>query len=112
MPRKAAKNVPGTERYRDERRKGGGPRMHSREWHDHDEPRDIEPLSESIGNEALPEADSAAEQSGMGRRLYGTTTSQGGEHRKRTTPPGKGIKRKPGAPKKTTGHGHRRANRA
>ncbi len=113
MPRKAAKNVPGTERYRDERRKGAGPRMHSREWHDHDEPRDLEPIGESVGNEAVPEAESGPEHTGMGRRRYGgTSLSQSGEHRKRTTPPSKGPKQKPGAPKKTTGHGHRRANRA
>jgi hypothetical protein len=92
MPRKA-KNVPGTERYRDQRRTGGGPRMHSRKWHDHDEPRDIEPLSESVGNEALPRAESAADRSGMGRRV------DDHEKRKRMTPPSKGVSRKTGAGK-------------
>lgn len=86
MPRKA-KNVPGTERYRDQRRTGGGPRMHSRKWHDHEEPRDLEPLSESVGNEARTRAESASERSGMGRRVDER------EKRKRMTPPSKGISR-------------------
>ena len=44
MPRATStKNKPGTERYRDERRKGGGPRMHGRDWHDHEQPKEFEP---------------------------------------------------------------------
>lgn len=40
-----AKAKPGTERYRDERRSGGGPRMHGQKWHDHEQPHDVERLS-------------------------------------------------------------------
>lgn len=90
MPRKA-KDVPGTERYRDQRRTGGGPRMHARKWHDHDEPRDLEPISESAGNEARLRAESAPERTGMGRRI------EQREKRKRTTPPSKGRSIRPGA---------------
>jgi hypothetical protein len=61
--------------------------MHSRKWHDHEEPRDLEPLSESVGNEALLRAESGPELSGMGRRI------EEHEKRKRTTPPSKGISR-------------------
>lgn len=109
MPRRPAKNVPGTERYRDERRKGGGPRMHSREWHDHDEPRELEPLAVSAATEAVPEVEAAPERSGMGRRRK-TTGTQGREHRKRTTPPSKGPKKKTRTAHGTQA-GHRRASR-
>ena len=93
MPRKAAKNVPGSERYRDERRDDALPRMHSREWHDHDEPRDLEPIGESVGSEAVIEAESGGDRGGMGRRRQGASGSQGRERRKRSVPPGKGVKK-------------------
>lgn len=110
MPRKPAKNVPGTERFRDERRDDAGPKMHSREWHDHDEPRELEPLAASEGSDALPEAESGAERTGMGRRREGATSSQGGERRKRSTPPSKGLSARDRSQIKGTGHG-RKGNR-
>jgi hypothetical protein len=91
MPRKRAKDVPGTERYRDERRKGGGPRMHARQWHDHDEPHDLERVSQNEGKDAVIEAESGGDRAGMGRRRMQTAGSQGRERRKRTVPPSKGL---------------------
>jgi hypothetical protein len=111
MPRKA-KDVPGTERYRDERRKGGGPRMHARGWHDHEEPRDLERVADSVGNEAVPEVESGGDRAGVGRRRVQRATPQGKARRKRTTPVGKGPKKKPGAAKKISKSGHRAAGRA
>jgi hypothetical protein len=93
MPRRAAKNVPGTERYRDERRKGGGPRMHARGWHDHEEPHDLERVADT-GRDALIEAESGGDRTGMGRRATGTRPGQSRERRKRTTPPGKGLSKR------------------
>jgi hypothetical protein len=94
MPRRAAKNVPGTERYRDERRKGGGPRMHARGWHDHEEPHDLERVADNEGNEAVIEAESGGDRAGMGRRRMKASGSQGRERRKRTVPPGKGLSKR------------------
>ena len=94
MPRKPAKNVPGTERYRDERRKGGGPRMHSRGWHDHDEPHDLERVADNEGNEAVIEAESGGDHAGMGRRATQARATQARERRKRTVPPGKGLSKR------------------
>jgi hypothetical protein len=93
MARKAAKNVPGTERYRDERRKSGGPRVHEREWHDHDDPRDLERVANSEGFDAVIEAESSGERTGMHRRGIAARASQSHEKRKRSTPPGKGPKK-------------------
>ena len=93
MARKAAKDVRGTERYRDERRASGGPRMHQREWHDHDEPHDLELLANSEGFEAIPEVEASGNRAGMRRMYAQSPTSQGGEHRKRTVPPSKGKPR-------------------
>ena len=53
MPRKVATNVPGSERYRDERRKSGGPRMHGRAWHDHEKPTESEGELESARYRAI-----------------------------------------------------------
>lgn len=96
MPRKAAKDVPGTERFRDERRTGGGPRMHEREWHDHDEPRDLELLANSEAGDAVIEAESSGEHTGTRRRRDEVRASKSQEHRKRTVPPSKGPKKKAG----------------
>ena len=59
-----AKNKPGTERFRDERRRGG-PRMHGGKWHDHDEPRSFTGDAEMSELDALPEAESSGDRSGM-----------------------------------------------
>jgi hypothetical protein len=116
MPRKA-KDVPGTERYRDERRKGGGPRVRSGQWHELPEPRDLEPLADPTSIEAaITEGDSAGDRAGMGRRRPerrgGRTPSQGQVRRKRTTPVATGPKQKPGAAKTISKSGHRAAGRA
>ena len=63
--------------------------MHGRKWHDHEEPHDLERVSENEGNEAVLEAESSGERKGMGRSKAGG--SQGRERRKRTVPPGKGL---------------------
>ena len=117
MPPRAAKNVPGTERYRDERRKGGGPRMHARGWHDHDEPHDLERVADNEGSEAVIEAESGGDRSGMGRRRMQTAGSDGNERRKRTVPPGKGLSKraagkrgKAGAKSVPSGTGAKRAS--
>lgn len=110
MPRKAAKDVPGTERYRDERRKGGGPRMHEREWHDHDEPHDLERLASSEAADAVIEAESSGARTGMRSRRVATRASQSHERRKRTVPPSKGPKKSPGAGKRVKS-GMRGSNR-
>jgi hypothetical protein len=91
MPRKPAKSVPGTERFRDERR-NGGPRMHEREWHDHEEPHELERVETSLAADAVIEAESAGERTGMHRRATGTRPELTHEHRKRTVPPSKGRK--------------------
>lgn len=110
MPRRAAKNVPGTERYRDERRKGGGPRMHARGWHDHDEPHDLERVADT-GRDALIEAESGGDRTGMGRRATAARPGQSRERRKRTTPPSKGLsKRAAGKRVKAPAHGKTRAS--
>ena len=90
MPRKAVKSVPGTERFRDERRKDGGPRIHGRQWHDHDEPRDLERAS-MAGAGAVPDvADGSGERKGMNRSRK-TSGTGGREKRKRSVPIGKGV---------------------
>jgi hypothetical protein len=96
MPRKTARNVPGTERYRDERR-GGGPRMHGRQWHDHDKEKDFEPEAMAgagaiVGEPIEGSPNNSVE--GMGRVRKTKKTSQGRVRRKRTTPVGKGPKAK------------------
>lgn len=65
MPRKQSNR--GTERYRDEKRAGGGPRYHAERWHDHPEPRVMEP--ETADLDALPEAEAAPERAGMGKHF-------------------------------------------
>ncbi len=68
--------------------------MHSRKWHDHDEPRDLERTSENEGKDALLEAQSGRDRRGMGRWRVTASGSQGHERRKRTVPPGKGISKR------------------
>ncbi len=63
MARKTGKTRRAGERRRDERRKGGGPRMHGGKWHDHPEPRDMTPELESA--DALLEAEGSGEREGM-----------------------------------------------
>ena len=65
-----SKQKPGTERYRDEKRRSGGARMHGRPWHEHPakamapEMRDLD---------ALPEAESSGQREGMGKgKSHGT----------------------------------------
>jgi hypothetical protein len=94
MARKPAKNVRGTERYRDERRSDDLPKMHGREWHDHDEPREVESVANSEGADAVVEAESGGDRTGTGRRQTEARAVQSQERRKRTVPPGKGVKRR------------------
>lgn len=101
MPRRTSAAKPGTERYRDERRKSGGPRIHGREWHDHDKPKPLSPAS-MAGADAAPEVESSGEHMGMNRRT----------RRKRMTPVGKGPKTKPGAAKKISRTGAKGRGRA
>jgi hypothetical protein len=110
MPRKAAKSVPGTERYRDERRKGGGPRMHGGTWHDHEQPHELERVSDSAG-EASTEGESGGARTGMGARRVAARPAQSKERRKRTTPVGKGRTKKTRAAKGSQS-GHRAKGRA
>ena len=63
-----AKDKPGTERFRDEHRPQGGARMHGRLWHDHDEPRSLEPEYQA-GADAVPEVEAAEERQGMGKHV-------------------------------------------
>ena len=100
-PRAPARNKPGTERFRDERRKSGGPRIHGREWHDHDKPKALPP-EYMAGADAVPEVESSGEHMGMNRRT----------RRKRMTPVGKGPKTKPGSAKKISRSGMKGRGRA
>src|SRR5690606_24248772 len=100
-----------TERFRDERREGEtGAKMHGRDWHDHEEAKDFE-LELMAGADAIPEVEAEPEIAGMGRRRMKASGTQGRERRKRTTPPSKGPKKKPGAPKPMTQQGHRAKGR-
>ena len=73
------KNKPGTERFRDEQREDGGPRMEGGEWHDYESPRDLEP-------EAIAGEGAVIEQG-----LDGSPDTKDDPTRKRTTPEGKGT---------------------
>jgi hypothetical protein len=106
MPRAPAKKIAG-ERARDERRTSGGPKLHGRQWHDHETAKDFQPASKA-GSSAIPEVEGGGEHIGMRR--------QAGARHKRMTPVGKGIKgiksRKPGAVKKSSRAGAKRTSRA
>lgn len=68
----APKAKPGSERGRDEQRSGGGPRMHGRKWHDHEQPHQVDRLtggghpSGPRGGAAMEAAD---ERVGMGKHI-------------------------------------------
>jgi hypothetical protein len=62
-----SKDKPGTERHRDEAREGG-PRMHGRGWHDHDEAHSAE-LESMAAPDAVPEVEAGDERQGMGVHL-------------------------------------------
>jgi hypothetical protein len=75
---------PGTERFRDEKRKTGGPRMHGRKWHDHAEPRTIQP-EELAAPDAATEVESSGQRTGMGRDHVATGTPRN-SRRRRSSP--------------------------
>ncbi len=70
--------------------------MHARGWHDHDEPHDLERAA-NAGRDALIEAESGGDRTGMGRRATGARPGQSRERRKRTTPPSKGLSKRAAA---------------
>ncbi len=89
----SASRVRAGERVRDEARKGGGPRMHGRDWHDHDKPKPLQP-ERVAGLDAATDVESGGDRAGMGRRAVAARPKQSREKRKRFTPAGKGIKTK------------------
>ncbi len=89
----SASRVRAGERARDEARKGGGPRMHGRNWHDHDKPKPLEP-ERVAGLDSMTDVESSGDRTGMGRRSIAARPTQSRERRKRTTPVSKGIKTK------------------
>jgi hypothetical protein len=107
----AARKKPGTERFRDEKRTSGGPKMHGRQWHDHEEPKDFEPEA-MAGAGAVVEAESGGDRTGMGRRAVAARQTQSRERRKRMTPVSKGPKKKPGAAKTVSRSGMKGRGRA
>jgi len=88
MPRA---NKPGTERFRDEKRTEGGPRMHGRQWHDHEEPRPIEP-EVMAAPDAVPEAEGGGDHEGMGKGGVPRKT-KGRTRQAQGSPRGKGVRR-------------------
>ena len=87
-----AKANAGSERARDERRSGGGPRMHGRTWHDHEQPHQIDRLTGGGhpgrgGGTALEAAD---ERQGMGKHTG--RKDKGASRVNERSPRGKGIK--------------------
>jgi hypothetical protein len=89
----SAPRVRAGERARDEARKGGGPRMHGRDWHDHDKPKPLQP-ERVAGLDAATDVESGGDKTGMGRRSVAARAKQSNEKRKRFTPAGKGIRTK------------------
>ncbi len=92
MARKPMKQVPGSERARDERRDDPLPKMHGREWHNHAEPREVESVANSEGFDAVIEAESSGERAGSHNRRTEAREVQSQEKRKRSVPPSKGPK--------------------
>jgi hypothetical protein len=92
MARKPEKQVPGSERSRDEARSDDLPKMHGREWHNHDEPREVESVANSEGFDAVIEAESSGERAGSRHRQTEAREVQSQERRKRSVPPDKGPK--------------------
>jgi hypothetical protein len=82
------------ERLRDERRKDGGPRMHGRQWHDHDEPHELERVADNAGADAVIESESGGERTGMGTRRTAARAMQSRQRRKRSVPPNKGLRKR------------------
>ena len=78
--------------------------MHGRDWHDHAKQKEFEPEG-MAGADALPDVESSGQRSGMGRRATQKVVAHGRVRRKRTTPPGKGPKVKPGSAKKISQSG-------
>ncbi|HSN26666.1 MAG TPA: hypothetical protein VLT45_10280 [Kofleriaceae bacterium] len=94
-----AKAKPGTERYRDERRSGGGPRMHGQRWHDHDQPHDVERLSGGGRPSRGPRdagLEGAEERQGMGKHTG--RKDKGASRVDERTARGKGIGRSKSLP--------------
>jgi hypothetical protein len=94
--RAAAKKISGPhpgERARDEQRASGGPRMHGRDWHDHDTPKPLQP-ERMTGLDSMTDVESSGDRSGMGRRSIAARPTQSRERRKRSVPIGKGVKTK------------------
>lgn len=89
MPNKP-KSKPGTERRRDEQRRDGGPRMHGRDWHDHDELRDLQ-RERATALDAVPEVEGAPERVGMGRGRGAPYRNTSGRRELSRTPRGKGV---------------------
>jgi len=58
-------NKPGTERHRDEARRGGGPRMHGKQWHDHDDPHHLD----RVGKSRPDKMEAADDRQGMGKHV-------------------------------------------
>jgi hypothetical protein len=85
--------------------------MHGRQWHDHEQPKEITPEA-MTGLDAAPDIESSGQRAGMGRLRKNPAGSQGRVRRKRTTPPGKGPKQKPGAAKKISQSGMKTRKRA
>ena len=82
----------GSERARDERRSSGGPRMHGRKWHDHEQPHQVDRLtggghpSGPRGGAAMEAAD---ERQGMGKHVG--RKDKGASRVNARSPRGKGI---------------------
>jgi len=90
----APKAKPGTERYRDEAR-SGGPRMHGRKWHDHEQPHQVDRLTgggHPSGSRGGPAMEAAEERQGMGKHIG--RKDKGSSRVGERSPRGKGVKAK------------------
>jgi hypothetical protein len=94
-----AKDKPGTERHRDEAREGG-PRMHGRGWHDHEETHSAQ-LESLEAPDAVPEVEAADERQGMGKHIG--RKEKGSARVDSASPRGKG---KPGIQKDADARAH------
>ncbi|MBV8756067.1 MAG: hypothetical protein JO257_02255 [Deltaproteobacteria bacterium] len=89
-----AKAKPGTERYRDERRSGGGPRMHGQGWHDHPA-HDMDRVvggGRASSKRRASATEAADERVGMGKHVG--RKDKGASRINEPSPRGKGIKRR------------------
>ena len=92
----APKEKPGTERYRDERR-SGGPRMHGRKWHDHEQPHQVDRLTgggHPSGSRGGPSMEAAEERVGLGKHIG--RKDKGSSRVNERASRGKGISRNKG----------------